>query len=63
MGMDVNKAEHVTADTEGNVERIPNRALEAAQTRRQKHTNLVVGGKPKSKKGSRRNCSTAQSYA
>ena len=51
MGMDVNKAEHVTADTEGNVERIPNRALEAAQTRRQKHTNLVVGGKPKSKKG------------
>ena len=52
MGIDVNKAEHVTADTEGNVERIPNRALEAAQTRRQKHTNLgVTGGKPKSKKG------------
>ena len=51
-GMDVNKVEHVTADTDGNVKRIPNGALEAAQTRRQKHASLgVTGGKPKSKKG------------
>ena len=50
-GMDVNKVEHVTADTDGNVKRIPNRALECAQTRRQKHASLgVTGGKPKTKR-------------
>ena len=50
MGMDVNKVQHVTVDTDGNVKRIPNGALEAAQTRRQKHANLgMTGGKPKSK--------------
>ncbi len=49
-GMDVNKVQHVTADTNGSVERVPNMALEAAQTRRQKLANLgVTGGKPKSK--------------
>ena len=50
-GMDVNKVEHVTADTDGNVKRIQNGALEHAQTRRQKHANLgVTGGKPKKKR-------------
>ena len=50
-GMDVNKVQHVTADTDGSVEHIQNGALKAAQTRRQKHANLgVVGGKPKNKK-------------
>ena len=51
-GMDVNKVQHVTADTDGNVKRIQNGALECAQMRRHKHANLgVTGGKLKNKKG------------
>lgn len=51
VGVDVNKFEHVVASTDGEVCRIPNDALGAAQTRRDKHATLgVVGGKPKSKK-------------
>ena len=46
-GMDVNKAEHTTADTDGNMQRIPNDALEYARERRAKHAGLgVTGGKP-----------------
>ena len=51
IGMDVNKSEHVTADTDGNIHRIQNKALKFAKSRRKKHTKLgVTGGKPKSKK-------------
>ena len=44
MGVDVNKAEHVTADTAGNLNHIPNEALGFAQTRHQKHVRLSVTG-------------------
>ena len=48
IGMDVNKREHVAADTDGNVRRIPNGALECARARRKKLAKLsVTGGKPK----------------
>ncbi|MCE2508516.1 MAG: hypothetical protein J4G04_04340, partial [Nitrosopumilaceae archaeon] len=48
VGMDVNKMEHSTADTDGNVRRIPNAALKYAQIRRKKHAALsVTGGRPK----------------
>ena len=57
VGMDVNKMEHSTADTDGNMRRIPNAALECAQTRRKKHAKLsVAGGRPKkNRKHSARN--------
>ena len=48
IGMDVNKREHVAADTDGNMRRIPNGALECARTRRKKHARLgLTGGRPK----------------
>ena len=51
MGMDVNKAEHVTANTGGKIRRIENKALTYAQTRRKKLAKLsVTGGKPKKKR-------------
>ena len=50
IGMDVNKREHVTSDTDGKVRRIPNAALMFAQTRRKRHVALgVTGGRPKQK--------------
>ena len=54
-GMDANKSEHVLADTDGNIRRIPNEALGYAQERREKHHTLgVTGGKPKNKHGRRK---------
>ena len=51
MGMDVNKAEHVVADTDGSIRRIKNGALAYAEARREKHRTLgVTGGKPKQKR-------------
>ena len=47
-GMDVNKREHVAADTDGNVRRMPNAALVFARARRKKLAALgVTGGKTK----------------
>ena len=55
MGMDVNKREHVAADTDGNIRRIPNTALKFAWTRRKRHAALsVTGGRPKKKRGKAR---------
>ena len=54
IGMDVNKREHVAADTDGHIRRIQNDALAFAQVRRKKHAKLgVTGGKPK-KRGRKR---------
>ena len=51
IGVDVNKREHVAADTDGNVNRMPNEALKFAQTRRRRHAKLgVTGGRPKKKR-------------
>ncbi|MBI1658677.1 MAG: transposase [Thaumarchaeota archaeon] len=51
IGMDVNKREHTTADTDGSVRYIGNAALGYAQERRKKHRALgVTGGKPKQKR-------------
>ena len=51
IGMDINKAEHVTADTDENARRMPNRALGFAQARRKRHARLgVTGGRPKQKR-------------
>ena len=48
MGMDVNKREHVVADTDGKVRRMPNTALKFARARRKRHAALsVTGGKSK----------------
>ncbi len=53
--MDVNKAEHATADTNGRQERIPNGALAHAGARRRKHAVLgVTGGPPAKKRNGRR---------
>ena len=53
--MDVNKREHVAADTDGNIRRIPNTALKFAWTRRKRHAALsVTGGRPKKKRGKAR---------
>ena len=51
MGMDVNKAEHVVAGTDGSIRRIKNGALAYAEARRKKHRTLsVTGGKPGQKR-------------
>ena len=55
IAMDVNKAEHATADTDGNLWRITNKALGCAETRRRKHAILrVTGGRPPKKRNRRR---------
>ena len=55
IAMDVNKAEHAAADTDGNLWRITNKALDCAKTRRRKHASLgVTGGQPPAKKHNKR---------
>ena len=55
IAMDVNKVEHATADTGGNVGRIANSALGHAEARRSKHAALrVTGGRPPKKRNGRR---------
>ena len=55
IAMDINKAEHATADTGGNVGRIANAALGHAEMRRSKHAALgVTGGRPPKKRNGRR---------
>ncbi len=55
IAMDVNKAEHATADTNGRQERIPNGALAHAGARRRKHAAPgVAGGPPAKKRNGRR---------
>ena len=55
IAMDINKAEHATADTNGRQERIPNGALAHAGARRRKHAVLgVTGGPPAKKRNGRR---------
>ena len=51
IAMDVNKAEHATADTGGSIGRITNGALAHAEARRRKHAALgVTGGRPPGKR-------------